>query len=605
LCGGEMLLRAGKWGPYWSCKAYPQCKGMAKADKALKARFGAKKSTPSRFDGDGVRPPAFDLLPQQVQINYHMVSSRNSLQIVAYAGCGKSSTVKMGLWAYKRANPNASILAACHGKRITEEFSHGCPKGVEISTWHSFGYAQLRAWAKSVGIQLEQPNWKKTDRIMDGYGTLAIIPGRDLDDDQKAQNAAAYHFRRQVRECVRLCKMSLLDGGRSDLEYLFERFTSIDTSAGADGVCLELVPQIIKQCLDVRRWGFDMDDMVWLPPTLSMPVKEYDLVIVDEDQDLNTVLHYLSIMACKSTGKMVVVGDPWQSIMGFTGSDTESMENHARLIRDSVGRVDTLPLTVSLRCTQIGGALARKIVPDFQVLPTAIPGEIKVVSAEELFAVPDVLTPGTMVTCRMNAPLLKMAWALLKQHIPCKVAGADFGEGLKFLIIKSRCTTTAQFVVWLDRWAESELNRLAKLKNGGGAQAELVEDKLDCLKHLCSEFSLMSEVESTIGKLFADIDPEDGAKRDFIVLSSVHKAKGLEADTVVCWPAHGPSPRAVKEWEIKQEYNLLYVQWTRFKKRMFVVKDPKDKKGCGVPSMVMEVCRSSSPASRGGSLSSS
>jgi superfamily I DNA/RNA helicase len=51
-----------------------------------------------------------------------------------------------------------------------------------------------------------------------------------------------------------------------------------------------------------------------------------------------------------------------------------------------------------------------------------------------------------------------------------------------------------------------------------------------------------------------------------IILATVHKSKGLEADRVfILEPekAKMPHPMAKKPWQIEQEYNLLYVAITR------------------------------------------
>ena len=59
-----------------------------------------------------------------------------------------------------------------------------------------------------------------------------------------------------------------------------------------------------------------------------------------------------------------------------------------------------------------------------------------------------------------------------------------------------------------------------------------------------------------------------------IVLSTVHKAKGLEADTVhILNPELMPSRWAKKEWEREQESNLIYVAYTRAKQKLSFISD--------------------------------
>ena len=69
----------------------------------------------------------------------------------------------------------------------------------------------------------------------------------------------------------------------------------------------------------------------------------------------------------------------------------------------------------------------------------------------------------------------------------------------------------------------------------------------------------MAELMRAIIDLFSD-------KRAKVWLSSIHKAKGLEADRVVLLHPHLlPHPNAKKPWEKEQEANLKYVALTRAK----------------------------------------
>jgi superfamily I DNA/RNA helicase len=57
-----------------------------------------------------------------------------------------------------------------------------------------------------------------------------------------------------------------------------------------------------------------------------------------------------------------------------------------------------------------------------------------------------------------------------------------------------------------------------------------------------------------------------------VTFSSVHRAKGLEADNVfIIKPSSMPSPRAKKQWEQVQEQNIRYVAFTRAKDTLYMV----------------------------------
>jgi len=61
------------------------------------------------------------------------------------------------------------------------------------------------------------------------------------------------------------------------------------------------------------------------------------------------------------------------------------------------------------------------------------------------------------------------------------------------------------------------------------------------------------------------------------MLSTIHKAKGLEADRVfLLQPELIPSKFAVEDWEIEQEQKLLFVAYSRPKKELIFIKNYLD-----------------------------
>ena len=95
-------------------------------------------------------------------------------------------------------------------------------------------------------------------------------------------------------------------------------------------------------------------------------------------------------------------------------------------------------------------------------------------------------------------------------------------------------------------------------------KSQQIQSKLDSIKAL----EILSEGLNTTEEVMAKIDEifPTRDKKNGIALSTIHKAKGLEANNVyiVC-NSLMPSKSANKDWEIKQEYNLMYVAYTRAK----------------------------------------
>ena len=85
----------------------------------------------------------------------------------------------------------------------------------------------------------------------------------------------------------------------------------------------------------------------------------------------------------------------------------------------------------------------------------------------------------------------------------------------------------------------------------------------------------LSTTEELLEKLNIIFSKENDTK-DAIIFSTVHKAKGLEADNVfILRPSLMPNPYAHAKWEIEAERNLKYVAYTRFKKTLNFLHEEK------------------------------
>ena len=94
---------------------------------------------------------------------------------------------------------------------------------------------------------------------------------------------------------------------------------------------------------------------------------------------------------------------------------------------------------------------------------------------------------------------------------------------------------------------------------------------------------MISEGLSTVDELIEKINIIfSGDSTDAVQLSTVHKAKGLEADNVfILKPSLMPLKYAKKDWEIKTEKNLIYVAYTRAKKTLNFIEEEKNTFGYG------------------------
>ncbi len=259
-------------------------------------------------------------------------------------------------------------------------------------------------------------------------------------------------------------------------------------------------------------------------------------------------------------------------LYSFAGSDPNSFNTLANL-----PNTVCLPLSISYRCGKNIVKFANRIVQTIEAADDAIDGEvIKNVSLEDV-------KDGDMILCRNNAPLVQIYNEFLKLGKKCYIRGKEIGNNLK-LIVKSTkqdelnvdCKKDGVFVRLYDDLFTSR----NKLMDRFGIDAEMalnspqLQNKLDminALEILAEGINTSEEIIEKIDKIFPK-----GEKGNGISLSTIHKAKGLEAENVyIACESLMPSKSAKKDWEIRQEYNLMYVAYTRAKKTLGFI-DEKD-----------------------------
>ena len=512
------------------------------------------------------------------------------LIVEARAGTGKTTTLIEGLklmrglkttlvpspqqaavWeAMQRDGQSARrVCFVAFNRSIADELKKKVPAGCEAMTMHGMGN---RILFKAFG-KLELMN----NRVED---IIAEVLEKSIWDLKQRES----DLLKNVKDLVDLCKQNLI--GFSD-EYLNgkEGARGFDHTAISDDdldqLCsrheielngkrrqvFDLVPKVLNRCLNVLKdRRMDYADMIWLPLALGLPLTKYDRLLVDEAQDLNRCQQQLAL---RSAICLILCGDTKQAIYGFAGADSDSLINLQNILKGTPRGCTVLPLTVTRRCGKAIVAEAQKIVPDFEAFETNPPGEIKVDSYKDKGNKTwrNHVKVGDMVLCRVNAPLISQCFRFLKAKIPANIQGRDIGSGLIKLIermqkkAKLSVYTVTNLLSDLDNWYVGETQKENCKKFPNEAKLISITDKRDCLECFIEDASTVEEVINKINEVFTDAKTE-GCVR----LSSVHKAKGLEAENVFILMPKGsgmPHPMAKAAWEIEQEYNLKYVAITR------------------------------------------
>jgi superfamily I DNA/RNA helicase len=317
---------------------------------------------------------------------------------------------------------------------------------------------------------------------------------------------------------------------------------------------------VLRTSTEMDRDMIDFDDMIYAPLFHDARVWQNDWLLVDEAQDTNPARRALAKKMLKPGGRAIFVGDPAQAIYGFTGADNDSLE----IIKREFACTE-LPLTVTYRCPKQVVARAQMYVSHIQAAETAPEGEVREMKGIEFDAMPaEQFTPDAVMLCRTTAPLVQKAFALIRRGIGCQVEGKDIGRGLVALTKKWAVTTCTDLRTRLEEYERREVEKF--LAKGQEQKADALSDKVGTLYVIMDglrDDATVADLQRQITGIFGDTP--DGQTPKVFTFSTVHKSKGREWKTVYLLDRAKlmPSRFARQDWQLQQEYNLIYVAVTR------------------------------------------
>jgi superfamily I DNA/RNA helicase len=315
----------------------------------------------------------------------------------------------------------------------------------------------------------------------------------------------------------------------------------------------------ILEMMNKNSKEFDFTDMIYRAILDEIKFPKYDFIFIDESQDLSR-LQQMVISRIKSRrGRMIAVGDPNQAIYGFAGADVESYE----MLKNLFPNTKELPLSVNYRCGSRIIKEAKKINPKIIAFDGNGKGEVK-------SGFIDDIKEDDWVLCRNVKPLVLTNLYLLSKGIKAYVRGSDIGLGLIAIINKTGSANTKSMLARYKTTIKQERLKMVKrgVKNPDNSEKmEMMRQKLEILFVLSDGIFLTKELKKKIKSIFKD-------QGKGVCLSTIHKSKGLENDTIhfLC-PELIPSRFAEQPWEFKQEKNLEYVAITRAKSKLVYVQD--------------------------------
>jgi superfamily I DNA/RNA helicase len=285
--------------------------------------------------------------------------------------------------------------------------------------------------------------------------------------------------------------------------------------------------------------------MKWIRP-------QYDLVVVDEYQDMNPTQLMLARGLC--SGRMVLVGDVFQAIYEFRGADAEFASTMVSQLK-----AKTLKLSTTYRCPKAVVAEASKLVPGYTAAPSAPEGIVRTEKWDRFFT---QAQPGDFVLSRKNAPLAKVCLRLLRDGKRALIRGKKIGDQLVAVVKGREARTIPELAQNMAIWERNLVEQYTKA-DAHEAKIELVVDQAATINFLAEGLATVDELIARISSLFDDATPGNS-----VVCSSVHRAKGLEATRVfLLTDTLYPGKRHDEE-----EVHIHYVAVTRSKSELVMVK---------------------------------
>lgn len=477
----------------------------------------------------------------QIKIYQEYNTSKNNIFIEAGPGSGKTTTI-LSLSDQTPFYKKSIFLA--FNTSIKDEIKGKVKNNLEVSTIHSTAYRLL---LKHSGVMFKL-NENKTFILAKKY-----FKGK-LDKEFNTEKKINYHLF-IIQNFYNLCRMNLCESV-DQMKALLNKYP-ID-------IQIEELPRLYEffQYLDEYNSSLERGMMIDFTDMISITMKvvksnffpKYDVVFIDEVQDLNPLQKKFIENIIGKSGRFIAVGDKNQSIYSFMGSNIDSFNQFK-----SKERTTVLPLSVSYRCPKLVIELANQIFPGIESFEENGDGVVRFGKLNEV-------KPGDFVICRNNLPLIESFLSILKTGNKVSILGKDLGINL--LKIFESVDTIDQLDTLLEKKRDT-LNEKGINNPEFNSGYQDLKEKIDILKYLYKNSnSSISETKKLLNKIFTDKSDNND-----ILLMTGHKSKGLEADRVFyLYPELIPSKYAKTEIELNQEKCLEYVIITRAKKELIIIK---------------------------------
>ena len=338
-------------------------------------------------------------------------------------------------------------------------------------------------------------------------------------------------------------------------------------------------------------------------------VEKFDYVFMDEFQDINPLYFEILKKVKKPEGNFFVVGDPKQAINSFQGSFVSPFDSFKNYLKENNITFEVLTLTETFRNS-------KKIV---EKADTVFGTNTKTSISGGTVGIKSYLEIGKsgkdeVVLCYHNKVLYQLYSHLISSGINANFATMDFGmEDVKKLTNTLKFDTMSELVLYFERVCD--MIDPSRLKNPKGNFSKITwaiyhdiknryTNQSKTLLSLAKKFGYLKKGEKVQKKeynlyLFLELTfrtLKEGkgfnginqaldyiesiwSKPTNLTLSTIHKYKGLECDTVYLLDPKLLIQKEIdNEREISTKTCLNYVAITRAKKEFYEVIDFNEEK---------------------------
>lgn len=506
--------------------------------------------------------------PEQIAFCEEVAHGNGSILLEAVAGSGKTTTM---MQATRQLRPGSGVLACAFNSKTATELKTKLPGWIDTATLNAIGH---RAWGATTGRKLEVNPRKMgiiTSELCKRYETPDLWAAiKDL--SSKAKSSGLIPHNAEGYEAT-----VLIEDTDENWEAL-AMYHNIELTGGSTKTIITIAREVLEMSIVQSFNGtIDFDDQLYMSALFPSRCPTYNMVLVDEAQDLSSIQHILLEKTLKLGGRLIAVGDPKQAIYGFRGADVNSMQTLA-----TKHDMKRMTLTVNFRCGRVIIERAQQLVPAITAWSGAPDGSV--VQLDE-WVVSDIMLRNSVVVCRNIFPLVKFGFTLIRAGVGVHMLGRDLGKTLENIAKKLSASSLEELVNAINTWRDNEIVK-AKARDSLDL-IDWITDMADSLVSIATDVNATSSAMLTAGivHLFSE-------SPGHIQLSTIHRAKGLEWDNVYFLdPWRVPAKFAVCAaqddptncgWMLEQEDNLCYIATTRAKHNLvlFNMKQYKESGQC-------------------------